>query len=838
MLSKWVAVILMTLLMVGCGLQVGEKDRGNAPVKVEGQFSCLKNLGKTTRAYLNNHLSVSEINDFFSCGKRALNAFVENTEGEKAGYYGGEEVRQFLNKFFTSENPISQAHMSELMSLKRAMIGGSADGFTREEVDLWTESMNEFRLSLITLKPHLPYLNPKLLEKVDDPEESRLDEAQHALSKEARKLGLRMEEHGGDYNLQQLQDYFNEQLKFMSPEDRSDQRQRAERWGEGVRAFKAAAVGGPPKLIGSQEWVAFFESSAVWWTIHLRLRYFFDDEAVLRGGNRKAFENSVDQILDQLLIAVERQEGQVIDYGRLDDLINVADRLSLLPYELEAPVVRTVLRPTVDKIFGNRNLPASQRQAHGIDRDRVMVAREHFSSWQAIQEYLDLVFQSYLSENDWVPTSPARPFLPTIGLPDISGLGFEDPRVLRFFDIKRMPTLYKFGVPQPYLLVPSRRRAEVVENNYYDLAIKNALGILGQMLVAGYSEEAARARTGYGIARDEMGQLIRDFRPLLLNLKIMHPKAHDVGEKMFFEANQFTISGNGLKAPEVHSNALGWVEPTEGIELSSYMISNFHLSHNIYKGLLSRCPLGPWDVQGRRRFDRECFRVEYKKLLTDNWTRAAGMREFLGQLDEEGWNSYVDVLLSMVRHWDDSDLEGGWVNFTQIGTMTMILHYIEAMMIKFDKDEDGLIKTEEAVSAELRYRDLMRRSLASKCKDLSDESLKNVFLYVLANESLPHEYKGLEKPPELSMGSLMRPGILLWDVLSLTADYLDLPEYSKFYYEYAKGRAMGWDIQMDRLQVMKAFQLISLGSRSPSKANCMRRPKKVAENYDDLNISP
>src|SRR5207253_3081667 len=97
------------------------------------ETECFRGSWDAVNAFVTGHGQAPAISGVYDCASRALGIFAERTRGAEAGRYSPQELRSFLETYFIRGFRISDRLLAQLMQIKRAVIGGSAERLTTAE---------------------------------------------------------------------------------------------------------------------------------------------------------------------------------------------------------------------------------------------------------------------------------------------------------------------------------------------------------------------------------------------------------------------------------------------------------------------------------------------------------------------------------------------------------------------------------------------------------------------------------------------------------------------------------------------------------------------------------
>jgi small-conductance mechanosensitive channel len=134
-------------------------------MKLGDTTACLNGAGKTLGNYFTGGASDSEVSGLFDCASSALELFETRTRGEQPNQYSPDELRNFMQTYFLQGLTISDELLQQLKYLKQALVGGSADSLTDQDLDRLRSILDTLKTQSIAFKPYLP-LTPEHLNQM------------------------------------------------------------------------------------------------------------------------------------------------------------------------------------------------------------------------------------------------------------------------------------------------------------------------------------------------------------------------------------------------------------------------------------------------------------------------------------------------------------------------------------------------------------------------------------------------------------------------------------------------------------------------------------------------
>lgn len=840
----YLMMVQLVLVSSGCGLNFGEKKKSPTAVKLDSnEFNCLSQIGEKIDGYFSAEMSAAEIRQFYSCLGGAFEKFQRFTRGAESSSYSGQELRLFLEKEFLYPRKIEDGLLEQSMNLKQALLGGTTDKITREELQKLNLILRRLEQASLEMRTMVGPLNPSVARRSYPDYALRLQKAKEsgaAVSLIAGTLGKQLESLVRPYSLQHIGGFLVELTRFIYGE--GEKLERVKSWARLIETVKPILVGGSREFVEPENWGAFLESSASWYSTFLRSRYQTSDftgseGSIWYGPGLKDFVSNIKNGLGMAEDSVNRQPNEVIRFSDLEDLFSCLKNLDLVPRQITSQAVGKVLPPVMNKVFGDINLNPSIRNEGGLSASVLKRASEEFERWSYIQLLLDEKLSpdkqdmdpeafaetlNVLSSGNHLYAFPNRGFKTSL-----SGNNFVPGKLVAGeFEsiINDVRTVFKQGEGRTFLTYKNDLD-DKVKKGFHNLSVMNVVRAMMRLLVRGYSTDVERSSKMMGLEQEELSRFFHDIDWLGRDIKLVDQRNVDsLGRRVFTEGNVFTYLGNGLQKPSPTDKVQALLNFKEGMELISLVFSGSNLSNQMYQEALENCEHAYLDIFGRPKVKRECFnrlflstsRMERwfeqlpkmkdywvalspsdKGLFVDTLSRIAVRpiqeeieydlltKQILGdsvyfrkcesptvlerifrsrkaslefekcqndnsrrlELVEEAVASLESVGMSMSNcEWSGkTEVSLGycdWVEQGEMATMAVIVHYVETVLTRFDRQvpEDGRLKTEEAWEAFAVFRGLIDM-MAEKAvgRSLSENELRDVYAFILTNGRIPSE---------------------------------------------------------------------------------------------------
>lgn len=760
----------------GCGLRINDKKKSQNVFEIPTRnVECIRQMGRELTKYWNMELDQEATSAFFNCVQESLRFFLVHTEGDDRGSYSTEEIYLFLKDNFIKDRPLTSRFASEIMQLKAGVFGGSPTRVTKAEFQSFIALVGKIGELARDVQPHL------FVFKQDSPDAVRPTREQFTLafdklSSGLRAIGVMVSGPSHSYDLNHVGPLIEELRKFLFFRENELQSHYAQKAMDLGKAFHQVAVRSGATTIMSGDLGLFLEQSARVFKIYINGKYLFEPLAFFTGQEQQLFFDLFEDFFVLLERAIQNGSIGYLRFEDFDQVFSLLDRMQLLPFYLHGDSLRTVFRHFVLKVLKPTNDFYSTDQQPGIGLEQVTRLRQELQLYRAQYQKL-LEFRRADGSLDVVALLSSVSRTPNFGgPPDIRERAFEY--------LLSTPPIFKSGDFQPQFDRAFHTRHQ--NHNFFDASLKGFFFIGVRLMAYGYSTDFQRATELQGVNDREMESFFNDFRPVLQDIRMLHPQALGVGPRLFFEGNAFTFSATGYipsTLTEEENNPKRFLDPHEGLELISLLVSNFFVGRRIYDDMLAVCPTGGRDFFGLPRIQRTCFARRFKEFLQRRWTTAPAFQTYLRTARTNQWNQFAELLFESVKDWDDQTPSGPqYVQSTAVATMTMIIHYIESILVQFDEDQNQRISTREARKAFPRFRYMLKDISQKMCRKVSDKDLESVFLYILKKRKAPDD--------------------LAW-------------------VEIVRGSIFGWGIDEDRLSLLETFTLIvRLGREASSAPPC------------------
>ncbi len=741
-------VFLLALSALNCGLKIGEAAPKNKPIVVGGAgFTCLSELSEKIDEFLGARMNETEIRQFMSCIRYGFESFGRRTRGSETDSFQPTEIASFLTEYFLKDKKISATLLSDMMIVKKALLGGPIDKVTRGDLIHAIETLKFFEEQAIKLNPYMDLYNfriGRLWALQNGNPTSRVEEAVSVLREVSVALGNRFAQAAHPYPIESLESLLSEFRSFSGWSKIFPDARPTASWGEFLSAYKAVVTGDDSPYVRPQDWAVLLSSSAGVYGLHIKTKYARSKASLLYGDGLEALIRTGDDLVAIANAAIDRQPKKLISFTLLDRLIDSLPGVGLMPdkpnlaYDwsdeekkdssLRASSVKMGVRALFDRILGDDAVPWRSRRSEGLSRVNIGQMVAEFSQWTEIQRFLDRTFKPGDNQSDRLetlseklgPIGASDQLMRLMGSKDASSEGMQ---IVRTIEIQVRP-LYRPGDNQVFLTEQSELPRHRVVHGFHNLSLMNVMRGAISLLMRGYSSfKSGEGLFNKGMTEEEMQAFYMDVRDLGVDLGFFDPGSENSGVRAFREANLFTYSGNGIlhprKAPETIADHL---TPSEAMEYLAFIYSGGNMGTEIYQAMTNRetglCRKqsrgAPNSRHGYPMVDRECFARELMAVLLPRLKTMPTLLTELNHATPERRHQVAQEIVETVTANSSSNPK--YVEWHEITTLSMILHYTEAVMTRYNRDGDNILNTDEVWDAFVTFENYITVLIQNKCR--------------------------------------------------------------------------------------------------------------------------
>lgn len=717
-----VTAFVLSLSVTGCSeFLSGKKAEPEVIEFTDTRLVCLQKVPKQIQKLSVGEADESDIRLGFTCVADALRYFNKRTFGSVQGAYTSEEMRNFFGKYFLKENNVTPEFASELMKIKRALLGGSVSFITKEEITRLISILGIVQDEFVQLSPHMKILLLQVPPKAV--EWDSVSSANEQLRRSLQRLLDKTQVADSEYGFEDAKKALVGFAEFIRGAQPFAPYERYSRWVPAVEAVKNVLMGKRAHFVDLLQWKDSLNTILDLYELSLKYHYSLQELTFENAMRVRQGSQFVAQALKLLQNAHQMKSTGRIPTEDLDYLIEQV--LPLMDIKISEKALKKTYRAVLMKIL-DPMARGDSRTLLGLEKKHLATLQREFNIWRLQQSFIDNttrgssgsgitakeLYDSYLKFN--------KSFIIDWGLSDDP---YEQQALHKSWedlgDLLKSPVLLMFN--DDGRLVIDEQSAHI-KQSWASLTKANLMRALSRMLLLGYGNNTQDHLTAAGMTKPGLISWYDDFQELGLELKAFDPRAANSGARSFLEANFFTFSGNG--------NDL--MDHRETYEFVSTLFSaGLAISEDVRKHMLAaRCAVAEKDVFGFALLREDCFKIQLRQHLGAYFNNLPGMVRYVNSLNSAQWEEFYRYL-SIAAEVDKQ--KKGFVETANIRSAVMILHYIEAIVVLYDRDRSQALSLDEVYAAAPRFMSFFKTVSATSY----DTLLKEGFAYLVFKGSIP-----------------------------------------------------------------------------------------------------
>ncbi len=690
MIFRILTTAAMIVFTMGCDKFLAGKPKKQDFIEVKkDSLKCLKNLSTQVKSYLNAESTDTDIDTTFACLDTTLAEFQKRAEGsEVANAFNEDDLFQIFKTFLSDAN-ISREATTDLLKLKRGMLGGSENSLTKTEI-------TQLRDLLKVLKPELHLLLPyaKLFQftSVD-----KLHSKEH-IATGFKQLNVTLKKLLAASQLSRSNYHFDD---FKSLLDHLQ--------------FTASKAKGRMQLVTDVKnlltGAESLQSTADFETIIDSLVQILELTS-LRTENHVLFEIKDSASLKESVGYLESWIGVLenslqfkrrgfVSAESIDALITKVVDEKLLPPQLTAGTLvrfyKMILVRTLEKGIAGDLLGFS-----GVQRIHITNLKREINAFKLYSNFFDSV--TFIPAADASGVSRAEISTVQSQLKSFSFKNAmqsradldpsEQAKIVKIVDELRTEFLNLRPVVYRFDKIVIAANQESVKQSWHDLTKALFVKFLARGLMLGWGNTTStRQIEDSYLTEANLVQWYEEFKALGIETKAFDPRSANSGARSFKEANLFSYSADG-------DNRMNMFE---SIQYLNILVSGGSTTlAEVKMGLAAaNCNLSELDVFEFPWNDEVCaltdFKVNYKYYF-NNLPYLVG---FLSRLNDQQFTEFYYQAMEVSRV---NPAMKGKLETADLRTFTILLHYIEAMYAQFDIDRNWTFSAQEIRGSYPRFK--------------------------------------------------------------------------------------------------------------------------------------
>ncbi|MFN9068061.1 MAG: hypothetical protein ACK5V3_12590, partial [Bdellovibrionales bacterium] len=399
---------------------------------------------------------------------------------------------------------------------------------------------------------------------------------------------------------------------------------------------------------------------------------------------------SVDQLLVVLIKLLDSSwalNSSGISFEVTAELFNALKQLDMLPSHITGKGFDETYRAIIARVF-ERESRFPKESVTALEKRHLTFLKVEYEIWKTslsfVEEFPDY-FEAKTVDQKLKDYKPK--FSHHFPVPNQQTLidAWDD---WKFHLSQEIPLLYiNTGeiVISPYV-------REMKRWPWYTLARQNIMRTLSRSLLLGYGVKRTTKLKDTGINEQSLLDWYMDNTTLGVEIKAFDPRSPNSGTRSFFEANHFVYSGNGDEIADRQE-----VYEFVNIIFSSGLAGLSSIQDKLKQ---AGCATPVIDIFGQPWFNENCFKNTLRSQFHVLFKNLPGFVYYVRALNDAQWDSFYQDLISFSRN---DPKETGRIETADLRTLVVILHYIESMYIKIDKDRDDRLSKEELILGSKRF---------------------------------------------------------------------------------------------------------------------------------------
>ncbi|XGC79632.1 hypothetical protein ACES2L_09865 [Bdellovibrio bacteriovorus] len=710
----------LVLISVGCSEFLnGKKAEPEVIEFSDTRFKCLQVLPAQLKRYSIGEARAEEVLEGFNCMSDALRYFNKRTFGSIDGGYTVEEMRRFFGKYFLKQNNVTPEFAAELMKIKRALLGGSVAYITKDEITRLIDILNAVRDEAVVLAPHMKVI--LLGSKKGELPWEKISAATEQLRVSLQKLLERTQIAKSDYSFEDGKKALAGFGEFIRGEEPFAPYERYSDWVGVVEAVKNVLMGQHAQFTGLYQWSDSLNTLISLYELALKYHYSLSDLKFDNKEKLSQVSQFVAQGLNLLGNAHQMKTKGLIPVSDIDNLIDHA--LPRITQQIRTKSMKKTYRAVLMKILDPERKMDS-RSVLGLEKKHLASLQREFNIWRLQQEFIDsLGDDKNLSLNQGQLVAAYEGFDKNYVV-DVTAQddAFEQSALLAAWhdigELYKAPMTVSFNAEGKLVIVKNT----VIRHTWASLTKTNMMRALSRLLLLGYGESRQERMSDVGMSQSGLVGWYADFQELGLDVGAFDPRSANSGTRSFLEANFFTFSGDG-------DSMMNQKESYEFV--STLFAAGLASSDGLRReSEAANCAIAELDVFGKPFLQEECFKQNLKNNFGKYFANLPGMVRYIADLNEARWNDFYKYL-AVASAAPNQKL--GYVETANIRTMVTILHYIEAVVVIFDKDGNTKLSLDEVYDASPRFTPFFKT-----IKKITNQTLlEEGFAYLVFKGTIP-----------------------------------------------------------------------------------------------------
>ncbi|QLY24143.1 hypothetical protein [Bdellovibrio sp. KM01] len=696
------ASVLM-ISSVGCSDFINGQETKEEELHFSNEkLACLQGVPETLKRLTNGDGEKEEIRTSVDCLRQALMYFQKKTYGAQGNAYTVEEMRRFFSKYFLKENVVTPEFALELMKIKKAILGGSSNNLTKEEITRLIDVLAIVRDEAVDLAPHIKLL--LLGVPVDQANWQQVSAAVEQLRVGLQRLLEKTETSRSDYSFEDGKRALKGFKEFIKDEDTD---KNVTQWLPVVEVVKNVLMGQEAQLATYTQWKGSLNSLIDLYGLVLKYHYIIHNFDMSTQPKVREVSQFIGQAIDLIEGAPQITTRGMIPLEDIDNLITTI--LGLPQIQAIAKIrpisIQTLYRAAILRLLEpGRN--GDSRGILGLEKKHIVALRREYNVWRLVQNFVDSQLVAGRSADALIAKDDLLEKYAKFNAVGYIKAGLStDP-----YEHMALENAWKdYGdLLNSAVLISYNAKGRIEEFNdahastttWKSLTTSNLMRTMSRGLLLAYGSNTSGELTKAAMQTSGLVTWYEDFKELMFDLKAFDPRTGNTGERSFQEANFFTFSGNGDS----------YMNQRETFEFVSLLFSaGLSSSGSVYNDMLlagcgkanGKSLADDVDPLGFYYLNEQCFQTNFRLNFSKYFDNLPEMAKFVANLKPEQWKEFYTTLryLAYVSPKEDQ----GFVEVANIRTMVTVLHYMESVMLIYDGNRNQTLSLDEVYAASPRF---------------------------------------------------------------------------------------------------------------------------------------
>lgn len=641
-----------------------------------------------------------------------FSVFQDLVQEKPGGVVAKEEIEDLLFTF-SREWPdfkVSSGAISEVMKLKQAMFGGSAESWST--TDFESAKLKVYRLKAI-FERFLPYFtvygmdwDPRIYE-YEDGQKFFMD-AQYNLEASAQELGALFE---GNYRLEDLQNLVFEIEKLYPGEDGiADVSLKLNDYIPVVARFKNIAFSENDTVLRKENWSSFMRIGARVYTDYLYWNYFVKNTHKESAEGLSSLNILVQQSLNILRDILANKTGAMIHKSELTALVMDLKNADIVPEELTTASVEMFWDYTLNNILNPPAKRIAGVRLNSLTLDSVEYVRNEYLIWSEGERFANTLFMT-------TPSQSVDSLLAALKVVTQSPIAEEKLAGEELVRIYTTPVPFVFDA-ETRLLISNKVSKPVDRQSFADSNLHRAIARILMQSLAG---DLGRIQQYQGFTLPEAQEAFAKLRMFFVELDMLDKGSLSFADSRFREANIFVPRSDG--------NNLASFE--ESVDLIGMLFSGVQNAKALKASLVQSCmPAGVKKLTPDTKLSVPCVRKTFYAQMSSVLVQLPEYQNFMKKTSREEWNIYFRNIVKAAGYVPN---EKELMRYGEVEQIPHVIQYVEMIYNRFDKNKDGIISTPDAMRAFPAFKGLMMDLAKKDIEDgtISRADLDDVFTFIL-----------------------------------------------------------------------------------------------------------